>query len=156
MQIVLQLKSFSPSISELFLHRTPYASFSLPVARTCEAVFTNMPFIFWCLRLVHRHKSWRTSQFQSCRECSVKIIHTIFYSHFACTRYDFEHEWQCLRTRMQFHLGILTSATASDESQIIEFGHLIFHDGRTIPQLAAIVFIVSGFHGDHRSIADVA
>lgn len=42
-------------------HRTPYASFSLPVARTCVTALTKMPFIFCFLRFAHRHKSRRTS-----------------------------------------------------------------------------------------------
>lgn len=43
-----------------FFQRTPYACFSLPVARTRVSTLTKVPFIFWFLRLVHRHKSRRT------------------------------------------------------------------------------------------------
>lgn len=51
---------------------------------------------------------------------------------------------------------LLTTTAASNEAQIIEFGHLIFHDSRTISQLGTIILVVPGFHRDHRPVANVA
>lgn len=49
---------------------------------------------------------------------------------------------------------ILTATTSADKPQIVEFGHLIFHDGRAVSQLAAPILIVAGPNRDNRSIAN--
>lgn len=47
---------------------------------------------------------------------------------------------------------ILTSAAAAHESQIVELGHLVLHEGGAVPQLGAIVLVVSGAYGDDRAV----
>ena len=49
-----------------------------------------------------------------------------------------------------------TSAGASDEAQVAEFGHLVLHDGRVVAQFAAIVFVVAGADGDDGAVGDLA
>lgn len=49
----------------------------------------------------------------------------------------------------------LTSTTSADKPKIIEFGNLVFHDGRRIAQLGAMVLVVSGANGDDGAVDDV-
>lgn len=49
----------------------------------------------------------------------------------------------------------LTTPTAADESQIVEFGHLILHHRRTVAQLGAPVLVVARVYRDHRAVAHV-
>lgn len=46
----------------------------------------------------------------------------------------------------------LTTSTASNEAQIIEFSHLIFHNGRTIAQLRREVLIIPRSYCYNRSV----
>jgi len=50
----------------------------------------------------------------------------------------------------------LTSSAASDEAEVVEFGHLVLHDGRAVPQLGAVVLVVAGADGDQGAVEDVA
>jgi len=50
----------------------------------------------------------------------------------------------------------LTSAAASDEPKVVELGHLVLHDGRAVPQLGAVIFIVARLDGDHCAVHHVA
>lgn len=50
----------------------------------------------------------------------------------------------------------LTPATSAHEAQIVELGNLVLHDGGAVPQFAAKVLVVTGGHGDHRAVADLA
>lgn len=56
---------------------------------------------------------------------------------------------------MNGQVEALSSPTASDEPEIVEFGHPILEGGRRVPQLPAIVLIVSRANGDHRPVGDV-
>lgn len=49
----------------------------------------------------------------------------------------------------------LTSAATSDEPQIIEFSHLIFHNGRTISQFGAPILIVACFYRNSCAVANI-
>lgn len=51
--------------------------------------------------------------------------------------------------------SFLTSAAAADESQVIEFRHLVLHDSRAVPQLRTVILVVTSTHGDHSTIAHV-
>lgn len=60
------------------------------------------------------------------------------------------------RTHQYNAHSVLTATAASNEAQIIEFGHLILHDSRAVSQLGAIVLVVAGLHRDHGAVANVA
>lgn len=49
----------------------------------------------------------------------------------------------------------LTSPASPDESEIVELGHLVLHNGCTISQLPATILIVSSSNGDQSPVADV-
>ena len=49
----------------------------------------------------------------------------------------------------------LTSATSSDEPQVIELCHLILHESSRVPQFRATVLIISRPHGDKGAITDL-
>ena len=52
--------------------------------------------------------------------------------------------------------GWLTSARSADESEVVEFGDLILHLRRAVPQLGAVVLVVAGPQGDVGAVGDVA
>lgn len=51
--------------------------------------------------------------------------------------------------------SLLTTTASAHEPQIVEFGHLILHDGRAVAQLAAPILVVAGPNGDNGAVADV-
>ena len=50
----------------------------------------------------------------------------------------------------------LTSSGSADESEVVELGHLVLHDGRAVPQLGAVVLVVAGAERDDGAVVDVA
>lgn len=49
----------------------------------------------------------------------------------------------------------LSSAAASNESQIVEFGHLVLHHGLVVAHLPAVVLIVAGLDCDDGAVLNV-
>jgi hypothetical protein len=50
----------------------------------------------------------------------------------------------------------VTSSGSADEAEVVEFGHMIFHDGRPVAELGAPVLVVAGPDCDERSVVDAA
>ncbi|GIY88475.1 hypothetical protein CEXT_639351 [Caerostris extrusa] len=50
----------------------------------------------------------------------------------------------------------LTSTAPSDEPEVVEFGHLVLHDGRRISQLRAVVLVVSRLDGHQGAVDDLS
>lgn len=53
-------------------------------------------------------------------------------------------------------MRIFTSSGSSDEPQVVEFGHVILHDGRSIAEFGAPVLIVSGADRHQSAVVDSA
>lgn len=49
----------------------------------------------------------------------------------------------------------LPSSAPAHESQIVEFGNLVLHDGRAISQFGHRIFVVAGFDRDQSPVLDV-
>lgn len=49
----------------------------------------------------------------------------------------------------------LTSTAFANETQIVEFGDLIFHDRFAVAQLGTAVFVVARLDGDHCAVTDL-
>lgn len=50
----------------------------------------------------------------------------------------------------------LTSSTPADEPEVIEFGHLVLHDGCTVPKFGTAVFVITGSDCDDCAVHDFA
>lgn len=46
----------------------------------------------------------------------------------------------------------LTSSRPPDESEIVKFGNMVFHDGRAISQFATKIVVISGLDSDKGAI----
>lgn len=48
-----------------------------------------------------------------------------------------------------------SAAAAAHEAQVVEFGHLVLHEGGIVSQFAVAIFVVAGFDGHLRVVRDV-
>ena len=49
----------------------------------------------------------------------------------------------------------LAPATSTNESEIIELGHIVLHDGSVVTKLTTEVLIISSSESDHSAISDL-